>query len=403
MASELLKTFQKIDESRKTLINTARNLGHTVDDNVSFIKLAGFMSEPWKANVPHSDYPDWERPKELPLGANVLANAEIKNDKYAGVFVLVKDVTTTTLCSKGSASGSGCDGYLTSDGVWYDDTSADITHTWDQSKGITVPEGDLAGTYHWFLMYYSNTYSGKPTSSDDIQRSQPVEIIVGTLPYTESHFLCASASYSNLINFEILPDSNVVKLQNPGNVGGKTFLSGMSNLRHISFGPVTYMRSGHLTNTSTQFSFSSPYLKELDFGNVEEISIDTNYYSSGYYGISLNTRSLKRFRCNANVTVTISTVLPYDLEEFYLPNGELRMYSSSAIRPVHWFPQNEKIVIDRLSGLIPHNWTTMGNVKLTTPRTGKTSYSQTVAYGHPTITSIDLNDAYMLGISTEVQ
>lgn len=406
MASELLKTFQKIESGRQLQITKARELGNVVQDNASLSDLASYIQRPGNVvkNRVYKDLPVWERPKEWVDGKSILRNAEIIEDMMAGAFVLVKvndpDNPTTTLYPTSDTSnykGSGCDGYLMSDGTWYN-TATGQTHTWNPEYAMVVPDGDLAGTYYWYLGYYKKANRASYTE----QFGHASEIILGIVNYGHAENVSSrcltgrNTGYGALINFEVLPESNIRTLS-AGNLAYEDGFN-LSNIRHIDFGPITKLGSPSYSTSSQSFKFESPYLRELDLTGIT-INMATNY-PSPHIGVLIDPRYLKVFKCDTNVLVTARYPLS-NMEEFYLPNGELRFmpYESANVGNAYVpfiVPQTDKFIIGSFERTYPDNWIAAGATNLSQLRTAKSSYSSHLCDGHPLITTINLHSSHMV-------
>ena len=121
MASELLKTLNKIEKSRRLQIETARELGYNVKDNASFLELATIMQEPTR-KFPIQDYntpdeypslPDWVRPSEWPDCYTILREAQPYSNYYPICILLFKNAADTIVNKL-----IGGDNDLTKDGSW---------------------------------------------------------------------------------------------------------------------------------------------------------------------------------------------------------------------------------------------------------------------------------------------
>ena len=168
MASNLLKTLEKIETSRKILVGTAQANGYPIADNASFIEIASTIGT--DDHAPVMTLPEWERPKEWPDCASILRKAQKFSDtSVPHSIILLKDCETSYKLPKKYTSSDvngrynytiAATGYETSNGYRYSSTSADITHEWNGSGDIVVSEGPWAGTYRWIIVFAApaNTY-----------------------------------------------------------------------------------------------------------------------------------------------------------------------------------------------------------------------------------------------------
>ena len=210
MASELLKAFEKIESGRKSMINALRVKNTGIKDNASFIELSGYIG-----NVPYSELvcneierPKWTRPSYWPDTHNILAEAEMRDSLTPTTIVLVEvyDVLTadsTTFPAKANASGyhsqTNASGVLTSDGAWYDLTSASATHTWDETQYIIID----GHKFRWYIYYFDLTNITSSTSYITVSDPDAIELLLGDVGFsgTVSGGICNT---STLINLELL-------------------------------------------------------------------------------------------------------------------------------------------------------------------------------------------------------
>lgn len=402
MASELLKTFQKIESGRKLQIEKANNAGHSFSNNASFIALAGAMQSPEElpknTNIPEPS--DWVRPTQWVDGKEILRNAEVIEDMYAGAFLMFKtSADSISIPIKNNSSGycgTGCDGFLMCDGTWYNDTSVVITHTWDTNYAITIEDGEYAGTYYWCLAYYKKT--SRATYTEQFGFGGVCEIILGVVNggyASDVSTRCLGGrgnnSYGSLINFEILPESNITQMSG-GSVAYEYHFNNLTSLRHIDFGSVTSISTNSSASAYEGYFFTSPYLKELDLTGIKFIW--SANYSGIHKGIKINPEYLKTFKSDKDIVVTVEKPLT-QMNEFYLPNGTLRHIPTVPPSYPLYVPENDKFVIGTFQGNYPINWSTPRGADLIPYRTAKTTYSTYLLTGNYKITSVELNSAKM--------
>ena len=271
MASNLLKTFEKIESQRKYAIDLANRKGFNLLENASIAELGNciYQLDPTKPDLTDSV---WERPSDWPDCESILLNAEPINGLHPGYIVLIKaeresiefskySISTsavntvsitdpTTLTSEYSRGRQHCaKGILTSDGQWYDTTSTSWQHTWDTSKDIqTESEGPL----RYFIAYVDDT----PIEGWCINYYEPLEIIIGNIK-------AGRQTYSSMISL-IIWDNNL---------GPRTSWDYKRNLKRIKELPIS--NGGNpwkLTNTGMGGRYlQEPNLKEVIFNNITEV------------------------------------------------------------------------------------------------------------------------------------
>ena len=317
MASNLLKTLNKIEEGRRLQIEAARELGHNVGDNATFLELATIMQEPTRKfpiqdyNTP-DEYPtvteEWVRPAEWPDCYSLLRNARPYNSAYPICIMLFKNaadtidlpIKTTTTTNTYYWQECGLEYLQLSDGVYYtlgsysSSTQKQVTHTWDKSKDIVDSEGN---TYRWIIGYIKKTYNGASNGSADkpllnFAKFPATEILLGDITFgTNKYYVNTLLNWStntsgselskNLVNFEVLPECDMTNATYSctytKGCGSTVYLfQGCSKLEHIDFGP----------GFKLQFSLNSSYglysfegatkLDKLDLSKVQ-VAIKGSY------------------------------------------------------------------------------------------------------------------------------
>lgn len=333
MASNLLKTFEKIEAQRKNAIELANKKGFNLSKNASITELGNCV---YQLDPTMPDLVDivWERPSDWPDCESILLNAPDKNGLHPGYIVLMKaereytvftkysiSTTTTntisvtdptTLTSEYSRGRQHCGkGILTSDGQWYDTTSTSWQHTWDTSKDIqTESEGPL----RYFIVYVDNTQ----VTGWCINYYEPLELIIGDIKVT-------SNGYTNM-NSIIIWDNNI---------GPRTSWDYKRNLKRIKELPISNGGSTWTLSNSGMSGtfFYEPNLKEVIFNNItgyatgssranmfkSDMNIETfigHKYSDTYtyYPPTLKVVDIARF----NVSYTKEGVYPLiELSNYY--------------------------------------------------------------------------------------
>lgn len=314
MASDLLKTLRKIEESRRLQIETARELGHDVKDNASFLELATIMQQPLN-KFPIQDYnipdeyptvPDWIRPAEWPDCYSILRNAEPYNNYYPMCILLFKNaadtidipVKTSTNTTTYYWHECGLEALQLSDGTYYtlgayaSSTTKQATHTWDQTKDIVDSEGN---TYRWIIGYLKKTYSG--TTSSYLNRPMlnfamfpAIEVLLGDITFgTDEYYTSNILNYSsssnggtlsnNLVHFEVLPECNLVNATyaNAQCKGVNTLylFQGCKKLECLDFGP-GFIFHFHMTSNYGCYWFDgATKLNKLDLSKVKIVRTGT--------------------------------------------------------------------------------------------------------------------------------
>lgn len=410
MASELLKTFQKIDDSRKVMIERAKLLGHNVDDKASFIELAGTITPaPEITSYPVSS--TWDRPKEWPDGKKMIRDNVERDGMFPGAFLMIKsddDTFTipnviTSMSNSSSHRRIGAHGYLTSDGTWYNDATENITHTWDKTKDIIIEDGEYAGTYRWLLCYYDPNQQVQGYLF--LLQYMPIaEIIIGYInaAYVSSgvggNLLISYSSngYPELVNLEILPESNYIggtwgygnswycardlkKVRNLDlgtmvNLGGSsigTVFTGLDKLKHFNAPKLTNLYTNTSGSNATLNINSAPNLESLVYGGTRTVIIGKPTYN------------LTKLHAPNSIVAFVGSQLNY-------------MY------PVYLRNDIDLDVGYIAGGSIPLNWTSTKGVciapgianSITT--LSSSSGSQHIAMGHPNLVTIDLTDSILL-------
>lgn len=259
MASNLLDTLKKIDDGRKNMITNVRNsLSTPISDDASFAELAQYIGLPMdnfdnviKDMSPR--IPLWERPSEWPDCYSIVRNAEAVNGKRPIYIALLNTNADTTYFPAPTSNYYGnntpepvnyantCNRLVLSDGTVYDNVTAAITHTWDKTKDVVIPDGEFAGTYRWFMVY-----EGSSTTKYITLAGMPVaEVLIHSKPstsYQYCHWIAgysADAACSTLLNFEVLPEYPATSIGH-GSLGmyQETFYY-CTKLRRFALGPVT--------------------------------------------------------------------------------------------------------------------------------------------------------------------
>lgn len=382
MASNLLKTFEKIESGRKSIINALRANYQDVGDDASFIELSGYIG-----NTPYSELvynkierPKWERPSYWPDTHNILAEAEMRGSLTPTTIVLVEvyDVFTedsTTFPAKANASGyhsqTNASGVLTSDGAWYDLTSASATHTWDETQYIIIN----GHKFRWYIYYFDLTSISTSGCNITISDDSAIELLLGDVGLSGT--LVGGVCNSNtLINLEFLPSFRPTYLQ-PYNKSGGACLS-LHRLEHIDYGNINRWAVSNYVSAHPDYSF---YLKRID--GVEMGGYSTNAGSN--YGIPYHlTRgapNLSEINVHAgqrNKSIVLSRQLPLfaELKE----NGY-------KLEPADLHDRYADVAVPDSADLDIHNGTCVY-----LKRTRTYNYYSPLVFNLPNLTTLDLTD-----------
>jgi hypothetical protein len=273
MASNLLRTLQKIENGRLGLINAYNSKGFNLPNNSSFSDIIGCIN-----NVPE-DYlsyksvvrQKWVRPIEWPDSYSIFNNAEDRDGLHAGIYVLQEVYTrftpeTTTFKKKSNTASwdekTNADAVLTSDGSWYSLTSADVTHTWDASKYIE----SNGHKYRWYMYYYTSTLQS--TLNLNIVDNHAIEVFIGKCcTSTLGYGICNGL---RIRNFEVQGD---IYRMHTNNTSGKKCCV-MPMLEHLYLAKINYWMH---TNYVDIFDGCFFYLKSIDAPGVGN-GTTGNYY-----------------------------------------------------------------------------------------------------------------------------
>lgn len=275
MASNLLKTFQKIEQGRQSIVTALRNQGNEVPDSASFVDLANYITVPQSHKEPYEKIrrEPWVRPTYWPDSHTIFAEAPTYSGVVPGIFVLqeVYADSAASIVFPMKVNTSGVYTYqtyaasvLTSDGNYYDLTSAAVTHTWDETKYIEI-EGHK---FRWYILYYTTTTYA--TSYMNLIDHEAVEVLIGDI-YCTGKFYGGVVNSFSLINLEFLDSCQVVNISAYNKSGGSCL--NVPSLEHLSANKIKNFSS---TNYVYPFNYSMCYLKSI---NLPVLGTDV----SGYY------------------------------------------------------------------------------------------------------------------------
>ena len=407
MASELLKTFRKIDEGRKLQIERARLLGHNVSDDASFMDLAGTIT-PAPEVTGYPTTVTWDRPKEWPDGKQMIRDNVERDGMFPGAFLMIKsDADTFTIpnvivsmSNSGSHKQIGAHGYLTSDGVWYNDVTADIVHAWDKTKDIIIEDGEYAGTYRWLLCYYDPNQQS--SGYNFLLQYLPIaEIIIGymNVKYASNGvsgsllISYSTGAFNDLVNLEVLPESNL----KGGTWGyGNSWLCAkdLINIRNLDLGPVV-----NLGGSSIAGVFSSvPKLKHFNAPNLTNLYTNT---SGANATLNLSSaKELETFVYGGSRTVFL-TIPTYNLTKLHAPKAAVVFGGTSVTNYPCYLRNDIDIDVKYIAGnSIPLNWTNLNNMKVAMSPSGTVNITTSagayyIGLGHPNLITIDLTDSLL--------
>lgn len=407
MASELLKTFQRIDEGRKLQIERARLLGHNVSDNASFTDLAGTIT-PAPEITGLTPTVTWDRPKEWPDGKQMIRDNIERDGMFPGAFILLKtDADTFTIpnviasmSNSGSHKMIGAHGYLTSDGVWYNDATENILHTWDKTKDIIIKDGEYAGTYRWLLCYYDPEQQTGGYSF--LLQYMPIaELIIGymNVKYASNgvggYLLISYSSngYPELVNLEVLPESNYK---------GSTWSYGNSwycardlvKVRNLDLGPTVNLGGSSIGSTFTGLD----KLKHFNAPNLTNLYTNTSGSNATLYLTSAKELETLVYGGTRTVFLTVPT---YNLTKLHVPKSVVVFGGTSLIHYPCYLRNDIDLDVKYIAGnSIPLNWTNLNNTRLAMGPSGTVNInssagSSNICLGHPNLVTIDLTDALL--------
>lgn len=392
MASNLLKTFKKIDNHRKALILKANSQGANLPDTASFLDLVPHIAADVAPTYSEFKYAlnteDWTHPEGWPDCKNILETAEEKDGLKPGIIMLLdathsdeillpKYVSSSSspYLYNGFDAGNVCAaGYLLSDGTWYNDTTNEITHTWDTSKDIIVETGKHPGRYRWMILYFS---SSKSTGYLNLVRFPAVEVIVGNIASIGSYCgLFITYGYGGddtmckyLKHIEFLSSFNASYI-NWSWGQNRYFMGGMEKLEHITFGKTVKLQN--LPNSAVFYNCKR--LRHIDL-------VSKFVYSNQFtlYGCA----SLVSYKGQSNYTVLSGDFLQLERIE----------NSGYSIRVSGYVPENAQVkdcIVYQC--YLPRNWKTMNGFKVDSSNQSNVGSYGSYFSGHDNIMSLDFSN-----------
>ena len=294
MASNLYDILYKTNQSRKSLISKANSKGYNLPDNTSLQALSELIDIPeYSADTTDAVYqPRWVRPEYWPDLIALLDEGERNGMTPRMVLLLDTVEDETTICKSNATTSTGSastatlngDGYLTSDGVWYDaSTSADIKHTWDDTKDITID----GKTYYRYIVVYKTTdtpfnYIAITNASD----CNALELIIGDVTcnsnygfgiYNVRKLQCIRSNTNHMV--ESLKVSMIASIH-------ELYYAEMNNIRNVVFSdyrpPVSTAYNGrHLLSSCNS-------LETIIMDNLVTITNTTSHSYGGSYAVFYN-------------------------------------------------------------------------------------------------------------------
>lgn len=174
MASELLKTFEKIENARQRGITTLNRLDYKLNANASLSTIheyLNFLPNDNSNNVlpvnvitdPDVDPDIWREPSDWPDICEILSEAEDIDTYTPCAIALLDNTVDETQIVTGVTSSTDLSTFkysystnmklipkcVTSDGVTYNLSGDNYTHVWDSTK-------DINGKYR-YIIFYINT------------------------------------------------------------------------------------------------------------------------------------------------------------------------------------------------------------------------------------------------------
>ena len=376
MASNLLKTFKKIDIDRKLIIQLLNSSGLSIPENGSFSDIIDALTTfelPNEFNINIG----WVRPSYWPDSKEILNNAP----SYEGYFPYAVALMDNTLDSVILPLSKNVITKLiyTSDGVTYRYNNVDegIEHTWDKTKDIIIDEnnpmryvvlyGDLSkvSNYGYPICYTSGSYNDvsspiyKANKEDkgwgncivewllDLRDNIPTTTFSSTYRTT---FPCnhsdgknskvASITISETVGKKIKTDS----INNSDYFYNLRYLNTYANANNSGgFNDTnlyTYINTGSNTHNTLGTRSTVTYMEITNIINLA----NTNSYSSGSPVCTVrlpNTESLDR-----NCSISAKTI--------YAPKLKMINNSSLSISSnILYLPSLETAAVNILSYIIP--------------------------------------------------
>ena len=334
MASNLLKTLQKIDIDRQILINKIQSLGYDISSDAPIRVAESFINGPIEP-APYNgglSANDWVRPVEWPNTYDILAAAEQEDIEgcRAGAIFLIRtdalDTLTLPARTKGYSQSStnislGASFVKTSDGKTYDLRTTATEHTWDRTQDIVVTDGEYPGNFGYVILYFDPTYAFSVSMTGQVQSWPIVEMIINKISTSvdlSSTTYCYHSGFTymygsgaitnNLISYHVLPTSNLDNCYKNIN-GSDTIFVGTGVIRYINTGTIT--RLGHGYSGGKQYGLNpGEYCSEIHLPNMVTMGLtylyhakrlrifDAPSYKSGSNAFFMNTdisKALKTF------------------------------------------------------------------------------------------------------------
>lgn len=376
MASNLLKTFKKIDIDRKLIIQLLNSSGLSIPENGSFSDIIDALTTfelPNEFNINIG----WVRPSYWPDSKEILNNAP----SYEGYFPYAVALMDNTLDSVILPLSKSVITKLiyTSDGVTYRYNNVDegIEHTWDKTKDIIIDAnnpmryvvlyGDLSkvSNYGYPICYTSGSYNDvsspiyKANKEDkgwgncivewllDLRDNIPTTTFSSTYRTT---FPCNKSDGKNSKVASITISETVGKKIKTDSINNSDYFY---NLRYLNtyansnssggFNGInlyTYINTGSNTHNTLGTRDTVTYMEITNIINLA----NTNSSSSGSSVCTVrlpNTESLDR-----NCSIYAKTIYAPKLK--MINNNPLRIYSN-----ILYLPLLETAAVNILSYIIP--------------------------------------------------
>lgn len=307
MASNLLKTLEKVDRGRTECIRIANNLGYNLPPTASLYDIADCLVKAGGCTIiPDITIEELRLLRQKYIRPNYLYDLEsifqstesfIGSDgiTYYPLYVIsyYADCTSINIIKNGICS-SGAVAIKTSDGVTYESasiTSTSFTHTWAENteKKYIIVFGTEA--------HINEETSISITSSQNATTTQ--EIYLGKGCYTKwtltncyvMSLVISKDVRLNIINAVFFDDYmnklKQLKIMTPrlsfaSNSSGIAFYSDCSYLEHLEIPHLTNMDAG---NGAFLTSVSSAYNnKRLKYCNVAKLTSYRSYYAGQIWG-----------------------------------------------------------------------------------------------------------------------
>ena len=315
MASELLKTFKKIENARQRGINILNRLDYKVNANASLSAIHEYLNFLPNDNSnlilpvdvitnPDIDPEIWREPSDWPDICKILSEAE-DIDTYTPCAIalldntidetkIVYNVTSSTDLSTfkyyyNTSLTSKC---VTSDGVTYDLLGSNYTHVWDKTK-------DINGKYR-YIIFYINTKNIPNGSWFYPQRLNAIAMACNQFMYAYSYSYDKpiSNSYANIGGYKC----QAVYLINPKTQLGIDFYNRCANTYNNTLSTIIGSNQDY-RNPLKKIIIEKPMIDAINSGNRWGIASQGQLYRSLNYLEDNRNSDASRLSYNSGVSL----------------------------------------------------------------------------------------------------